>query len=273
MSATNGIRVAVVVSDIHAGSTVGLLPPDFISAEENEIKQNSIQQWLWACWNDGQKWIDGIVGKDAFALIVNGDVIEGNHHRTTQIITPKKEDHCAAAIDILRPLANRAAKRFFVRGTECHVGDSEINIARALGGEINADLKIPIWDRLTIDIAGTRCVFRHHIGTSTRASLEATQLSINPVEEIAEAIKNGERPPQVIGCAHRHKFGEFSNGRWLCFVTPPWQALTRFGHKVVSQARTQPGFVILDWRERPDGALPRVHNIEYNAPAGKVVTL
>lgn len=268
-----GIRLAVVLSDIHAGSTVGLLPPDFVTIEENEIKQNAIQQWLWQCWLDANKWIVDITKGEPFALILNGDLIEGCHHRTTQVISPDTRDHAEAAIKILEPLAKQAAKRFVVRGTEVHTQNSEVSIAKALGGEMNQELRIPVWDRLTIDIAGTRCVFRHHISTSTRESLSATALSVNIVEEIAEAIKNGERPPMVVGCAHRHKFGQYTNGRSLCFVTPPWQSLSRFALKVVPQARTQPGAVILDWRNRPDGALPELHHVTYDAPAPKAVTL
>ena len=48
--ATAKIKTAVIISDLHCGSTVGLLPPDFSTEEGNEIRQNPLQKWLWECW-------------------------------------------------------------------------------------------------------------------------------------------------------------------------------------------------------------------------------
>ena len=92
-------------------------------------------------------------------------------------------------------------------------------------------------------------------------------------EEALQAVKNGEPFPQVVGRAHRHKYGTFSNGRQTAIVSPPWQGLTRHGHKVVPEARTQPGAYLLDWRGKPEGALPEVHERLYQAPAQTGVTL
>src|SRR3972149_5053317 len=50
-------RLAVVIADIHAGSTVGLLPPGFVTKEGNEVKQNPLQEWLWACWQRANEFV------------------------------------------------------------------------------------------------------------------------------------------------------------------------------------------------------------------------
>lgn len=262
------IRTIVVLADIHAGSTYGLLPPGFTRVEEGQpIGQNAVQAWLWDCWLKANQWLDTIVGHDPWALVCNGDLTEGLHHRTTQVISNDTKDHSAAAIDVVLPLARRAAKTFIVRGTECHTANAEVSIGEAIGAQLNPEHSKPYWDRLTLEVAGVRCVFRHHIGTSMRSYTSDTQLGIARSEEIVEAVKNGEPHPRVICCAHRHKWGRAEDDESLCVVSPPWQMLTRHGHKVVSQSRTKPGLYILDWRDVPNGELPIVHRILFRAPA------
>lgn len=266
-------RAIVVLSDIHAGSTVALLPPDFETTEGQTVGQNAIQRWLWACWLDAQDWIGEQMGEDPFALVLNGDLVEGVHHGTKQVISTDVGDHMKAAIEVLHPLAERAERTFVVRGTECHTGNVEIGVAKAINAENNPELNVPVFDRLTLDIAGIRCVFRHHIGTSVRRGLAGTQFSIQLAEEQVEAANNDETIPRVLCCAHRHKFGAYEDDRGLAVISPPWQMLSRFAHKVVSQARTKPGVYILDWRGLPDGSLPRVHKRLYDTPKPHAIAL
>lgn len=275
MSNTKPVRAIVVVSDIHAGSTRGLLPPGIVTTSEVEIGLNSLQQFLWNSWVDANNWVADVMGDDPFALVVNGDATEGVHHGTKEVWSPDTRDHLKAAIKILAPLSNRAAATFVVEGTECHTGNQEHTLAEVLkahpnyeaGVTMDGDPKAWAFQRLTIDMNGVRHVFRHHIGTSVRRNLAATQLSVNLAEEQIEAANNGEVIPQVVCCAHRHKYGEYRDDNGLIIVSPPWQMLTRFAHKVVSQARTKPGLYILDYRGLEEGSLPVVRKRLYNTPA------
>jgi hypothetical protein len=266
-------RAIVVLSDIHAGSTVALMPPEFTTLEGVVLTQNPIQKWLWECWQDAQGWIDQTMDGDPFALVLNGDLTEGVHHGTKQVISPDTGDHVECALHLLRPLVRKATKTYVIKGTECHTGNNEIVIGKALKTAVNPETGLPAWDRLTIDAAGVRCVFRHHIGTSVRRGLAATQFSMQLVEEQVEAANNGEPIPRVLCCAHRHKFGAWQDEHGIALVSPPWQGLSRFAHKVVSQARTKPGVFILDWRGVSNGQLPKIHRRIYDTPHPKAETL
>jgi hypothetical protein len=259
------IKLIVDLSDLHCGSSKALLPPGFVTLEDQPVPQNPIQRWLWPCWLRTQAFIGEVAGDDPFALVINGDIIEGVHHGTKEIISPEVADHRDAAVEVLAPLVKRAAKFFIVRGTECHVNNSEHSIGAQLGAVKNPESKLHVFDRLTLEIMGVRCVFRHHIGTTTRRGLAGTQLSMNLAEEQVEAANNGEPIPRVLCCAHRHKPGAYRDDNGLCVVTPAWQVLTRFGHKVVSQARCKPGVIILDWRNCHEGDLPHVHEKYFQA--------
>ena len=271
--ATQKPELIFAISDLHCGSTVGLLPPRFRTLEDTSVNQNPVQRWLWSCWQDTQKWIDVTSKGRPYGLVINGDLIEGNHHRTTQIISPDIGDHIEAALQVLRPLVSKAAATFIVRGTECHTGNAEIAIGRALKCRVNPDNGLPIWDRLTLDVKGIRYVFRHHIGTTMRRGLAATQLSVNLAEEQLEAANADEKIPRVLVCSHRHKYGQYQDDGGICVVTPPWQGLTRFAHKVVSQARTTPGLVCFDHTACEQGELPKVRPRLYTSQRTQAVEL
>jgi hypothetical protein len=262
------IRIAVVVSDLHCGSKVALCPPEYEREDGSIYKASPLQQWLWGCWEEAWVWAYDLIGDDEFALIVNGDVTEGNHHGTKEIWAVDDVDHMECAVEVLKPHAARAAKTLVSLGTECHTAGMEHAVARRLGAvpPPGANQKGGAWNRIDVDIAGTRCCFRHHITTTSRPYLEASALSIHLGVERLEAVNNGEDPPRVLGCAHRHRYGQFSDGEGLCFVTPPWQMLTRYGHKVVGGARTKPGLVLLDWRDVDDGDLPEIHARTFRPP-------
>lgn len=267
------ITKIVCLADLHVGSTKGLLPPGFKTLEGNEIKLNAMQEWLWLCWERANQFIEDSVGDESYALVLNGDLMEGIHHHTKEVWTPEVKDMLEAAVQIVAPLAVNAAKTFVIRGTECHVGNNEESIAKIIGAYPDHQTGLHSFDRLTLDLNGVRHVFRHHIGTSVRRGLAATQLSANLVEEQIEAVNNGEPIPRVVCCAHRHKFGWYRDDNGICVVSPPWQGLTRFGHKVVSQARTKPGLYIIDHLGKQYGALPEIKSKLFDCPQPQAVRL
>ena len=271
------IQLAVLLSDLHCGSAAGLLGPDFVNHKGNPVGQNAVQVFLWDCWRRAQDYIGHVTDGDPYALVLNGDLIEGIHHGAGEVVDNKVCDHVAIAEEILEPLAKPAARIFVVRGTECHTDNNENTLGKILGAQRNPDMhkkRAPYaFDRLQLNLHGCECAFSHHIGTSVRDYTEATQLGIVLNQEMVHASRNGERAPTVVARAHRHKFGLFDNGHELALVTPPWQAQTRHVHKVVTAVRCHPGVVVLDWRGKERGDLPRVHRQIYDAPAQTTISL
>jgi len=267
------IKRVVICSDLHIGSTKGLLEPGFTTLEGNKVSLNAMQEWLWLCWKKANRFIDEQVGDEPFAFVVNGDIIEGIHHGTKEIWSPEIADQRRAAVEILKPLVAKATASFIVRGTECHVQNTESGIGEQLGCVKDEETGLHAFDRLVLELNSVRHVFRHHIGTSVRRGLAGTQLSANLAEEQVEAANNGEKIPRVVVCSHRHKFGLYQDTNGLLVVTPPFQGLTRFGHKVVSQARTNPGIVILDYSGKQLGELPTVIEKTFKTPEAKTIEL
>lgn len=269
----SAIRQLAIISDIHCGSTKALIPPNFQTLEGNPIGQSAIQQWLWECWNIGQDWLREQTQFDPYALIMNGDLTEGNHHGTKEIWSPEVGDHSKAAAEILEPCAARAAKTYVIRGTECHTASHEISVAKRIGAEVNPEHNQPFWDRLSMEVAGTAISIRHHFPATSRVYLEASQHSIQLGNAQLEALRAGETPPKIIIGAHRHRTGHYSDDHGLSIVTGAWQVLTRHGFKVVPDGRPCPSIYLLDWRNREDGELPEVKRIKFDAPKPNVVSI
>jgi hypothetical protein len=268
--ASGHTEIVAIVSDLHCGSEVGLAHPESELESGNVIGfgNNVIQQWLWACWQDGCERIEKIAGKDKFALIVNGDATEGVHHGGAQIIAQKITEHVGIAVKCLTPLAKRAAKTFVVKGTECHTRDMESLLAKELGAE-SGEAK----DSWRIRINGTLIDARHHMPTSSRRYLEAGALSITLGNARLNCVDAGHEAPKVLARGHRHCGGWYSNGHAAIGVTGGFQMLTRHGFKVVGESIPHPSLLVLDWRGLPPGSLPREYLIKYDPPQQKAVVI
>lgn len=265
-------QILVVVSDLHCGSTVGLLPPGFIAADGNEIRQNRYQEWLWECWLDATgDYLRRMVGDDPFVLLINGDVIEGNHHGTTQIVSADVADHVEAAIECLEPLAKRAAQVHLTLGTECHTHSTEAGIGKKLGASKNPDTGKHAHSRLTFRINGCVCSATHHCSATSRAWLESGEYSRAMHGERAECLRAGWTVPDIIFRAHRHRAGFFTDNHSAMVVTGAWQGSTRHTHKAVPGAISEPTICVSDWRGRAEGQLPMVDQMVYAPKAPQVL--
>lgn len=219
-----------------------------------------MQKWLWACWQDfWNEYVPNIVGNDPFAVCVNGDLVDGNHHRTVELIAIGEDDHLRVAIDTLEPVSKKARFLFITEGTEVHTKRHENAIGRAIGAYRNPETGGHVFHALFLNIHGCPGVARHHITTTSRPYLEASQFSINMGVERIESHRSGHVLPRWFARAHRHRVGGFYDAAGLMVITPAWQANTRYTRKVVPASLPNPGGIILDWRHQPEGALPIVH--------------
>jgi hypothetical protein len=273
-SKKQNIKLAVVISDTHVGSTVGLWPDKFNSVEGFSVGQNAIQKWLWKLWLDAtQKWLPSVVGDDPYALIVNGDLIDGVSPRSIQVMTPDPADQSRAVKQVLGPMFQKAAKTYITLGTESHSRNDEYRIGADLGAEIDQETGLHAFSELHLEIHGAYGICRHHCGTAGSPYVEAGGIGRAMNTEIMEAARCGARIPKWMMRAHRHRHGVVTDGNSMMGITGAWQTLTRFGHKVVPAAQAQPSMVILDWRGTQRGDLPRIHEKVYEPKKKHIITV
>ena len=251
-----GTKLALVISDLHVLSTYALLRPGFKTENGNEIGLNKLQQWMWERFQSCLDEVRGLIGDDPCDLILNGDLIEGNHHRTKEILAVDQYEHARAASHTLEPAVELCDRVFIVEGTECHTGDLERAVGRDIGAEFNPESGHQSFPMLDIRYHGCLVNARHHMPTTSRVYLEGSQLTIQLGNAQLACARQGWEAPKVILAAHRHRVGLYSDGEAMMVVTPPWQGLTRYARKVVPDGKLVVGMILLDWREVEEGELP-----------------
>ncbi len=272
------IRLVVVFSDLHSGSRRSLMPPEYALFEEGEqkqiIKANKQQLWLYDCWCRGWEKVIKYVGGDPWAWAFIGDAVEGTHRRMTEIISNDCTDHMIVFDQLCRPYAELAAKRFFVRGTGVHTGDTmEMKLGEKLKCEKHPDTGQWAADRWMLNINGFNLLLRHHMQTVSREYLRGSALSIEFGNEVVAAQNRSQPAPHGMVMAHRHGYDWWGGGQTFAMVCGPWQQTTRYGHTKWSPMIPQPTLTVLDWRESPPGGMPVEKTFMFTPPAAKVVKL
>ena len=262
------VHVIACVSDVHAGSTVAVCPPEPIELDDGGFYQPSkSQKWLWSLWEKAwHEEYNAILDRwrpDTQTLVINGDMMDGNHHGTPQIVSNLSSVHFRIAHELLErgPLKYRFDDIHMVRGTETHVGKSgqqEEGLARALYKQGRHNIiddpdtgqSSSFWRRFEKD--GVRFDCRHHGRFGQRSHTKDAYLRSYAQDIWMAHVKSGDRPPDVCIRSHFHQFGD--SGRIHDMPTrvialPSWQLLTAFGHRISIESLGQIGMVVLVIRD------------------------
>jgi len=240
------ISDVVVVSDLHCGCRFGLCPPGPIDLDDGSYTPSRMQQVVWGYWTEfWDDWVPHVTGGRPYAVVLNGDAVDGRHHNTTTQISQDLDVQKSIALLVLKPVVEACEGRFYmVRGTEAHVGPSaeiEKSLARelkAVPDETRQRARFELWLR----IGGKSLVhFLHHIGTTSSAHYEGTALTKELNEAYLEAAKWGEEPPAAIVRSHRHRDYvtriNTKTGYAYCIVTAGWQLKSPLAYRI-AMART-----------------------------------
>lgn len=272
------IRCVVVFSDLHSGSRRSLMMPEYQLYEEagrgQVIKANSQQLWMWDCWQDAWGKVLDYIGSDPWAWAFMGDAVEGVHRHATEIISNDVTDHQNIFKGLVKPYADKASKRFFVRGTAVHTGDTiEMKLAESLNCEQHPDTGQFASDRWMLDIGGFKLLLRHHMSVTTREYQRATALSNEYGNEVIAAKTRNQPAPDGCVFAHRHCYDWWSGGRTFAMVCGPWQQTTRYGHTKWSPMIPQPTLTVLDWRQSDTGGMPIEKTFQFSPQPATSYTL
>src|SRR5574340_238783 len=159
--------IIAITGDFQIGGNTALAPPTFTihkrnSDEEQVVHANRLQSWLWDCWTDYWDYVYDLCGgrgkrmKHRLVLFLMGDLREGNHHKTTQIIQ-ETADQDRIAFDILAPHVEAASAAYGVIGTDAHSGIDGIGEAN-----IYRDLGVEYAQHWTLDVDGIIHDLKHH---------------------------------------------------------------------------------------------------------------
>ena len=237
------MKAIITISDLHVGSTVGICPERVKTVDSGTYLPNKYQRTLLKYWR--HFWTlfvpDITKGADKVILVINGDIIDGVHHNTVNILANSWAVQEYAAIELLKGIHKLCPVKiddiYVVKGTETHVGpngESEDRIADAIGANANGDGEVAAYQRW-IDVDNVLFQFAHHIGTTSSAASNV-RTNAELVSAMVEAAQWGQKIPHVIVRSHRHRFIEVPipsvHGRIRCVITPGWQVRTPFTERI-----------------------------------------
>ena len=247
MPKTSKPRGVAVVGDLHAGSTVGLMPEGFTLDNGAPVGQSPEQKWLWACWLEWCKWLNDF---ELNALIINGDLVQGVNGRDAQLMTGNEADMKRLCVQALEPLLYnkrklRAQNIFVTRGTGWHsggAGSREETIAELIGahkdtlGRYSRFVNWMEWNGKVIHAT-------HHISV---ASVYPLTPLYRAQREMRERAQRGYPMPDVDIRSHVHTCHayESTDNKWIV-TAPAWQMPTEFAHKVAPASHPSIGGLVI----------------------------
>ena len=244
------VNNVVVVSDLHCGCGLALCPPTVQLDIAGTYKASKLQRVVWQWWQEfWHEWVPMVTHGEPYAVVVNGDSVDGRHHGSVTQISQNLDDQRSIARTVLDPVVQLCEGRLYmVRGTEAHVGPSGEN-EETLASELNAVpdklghcARFDLW--LEVGKRRGLCHFAHHIGTTGRTHYESSALMGELGEEYANAARWERKRPDVVVRSHRHRHIEVrvptNRGYGIVFTTAGWQLKTPFTYRLPGGRVTEP---------------------------------
>lgn len=259
------VRNLVVISDTHCGCRLGLCPPGGMPLDDGGTYHlGPTQLFMWKHWQKfWNQWVPHVTKGEPYAVIHNGDALDGIPHRATTPVSHNLDDQQTIAYRVLAPVVDKCQGRYYhIRGTEAHVGKSSVEeerLAKQLGAVTNRAgqyARYELWKQCGKGLIH----FAHHIGCTTSAQHEAAAVNAELTKMYVECGRWRNRLPDIICRSHRHSYIEVMlavnrpdlglyahNQRARAVVTPSWQGKTPFAHRVARGKPPQFGGICIRW--------------------------
>jgi hypothetical protein len=226
----------VLIGDLHVGSTMGLCPMGFALDDGNPVELNKLQMATLDHWSGF--WQRRKAEKLPIVTILMADLIDGNHHGTSQLWTTDEQLMIEAAVQILNPVANLSRSVLGLRGTPAHVGVAgkwDNAVCREIGAQRVEGQ--PSSYHLKPKISGVQFDVAHHgpsAGKRIHTHGDIARRFARNVYLLAQIRR--EPLPQVIARAHVHKklhevLTDFGH-EYHMVISPAWQWCTEFKYKI-----------------------------------------
>lgn len=250
------------ISDPHAGSAVAMLPREPRLSKALEVSPNSIQSIIADQYTAALKRVVSVrKWREPLTAIINGDCIEGNHHGTTQIVTPSTK----AQMDIFRDIWDETTalvkpdKVYMVAGTETHVGEWETIIGEYVKAEPNGAYRY-VFPVLKRRVEGKVIWWAHHGPGPGRGNNQGNALRNALKSLLVQCLANNETSPDIVVYGHTHSptYETATLGRHTVhgFILPSLKAKDAYIYKVQPFALNSVGVLLFDINKQfPAGRL------------------
>lgn len=268
--------VLALFSDVHAGSTVAVCPPEGVEYDDGgRYIPSKPQVWLWEQWGEFWGEVDKVRSavRGTLGLLCNGDAADGpGHHKTHQSISPNNAEAQGYVIDRVFSVPKALAPDWsvFIKGTASHVGqgaDTESMLAKRFNAIKEPTTDAWSWYEYENEIYGRRIHATHHGRTGGRAWTKASALGILASEIMLNRVEEGLPRLDLAVRSHKHEPGDTGDQHFTRLLAlPSWQFMTGFGYQVVPEKAVNNrfgGYIVIIY---PTGAIEVRKHIYRPAP-------
>lgn len=253
------------LSDTHSGGLTALFPDypmSFVYDNKNVLNYSPSleQKEIYNHWLKCADTLKEMSKKKRKIIVMNGDAIEGNHHGTIQLVTPRPDHQMQIFNELFETFLTRSGysikngdELYIGQGTETHTSWMEHDIKEYFN-PYNAQY----FDELKLNINGKNLWWAHHGAQPGKGTNEGNALRNYARDTYWDCIKQHETPPDMMTFSHFHKasYDSYNNSYDHTLhiqVLPSWQMKTRHGYKVASMQRNDIGMQFTEVRS--DGQL------------------
>jgi len=219
------------------------------------FKPSAGQLWIWESWLDLWSRARRAARKARADLIGihMGDSVDGDHHRTAQLITRDPEAQAYIMTHALLPMRKACSRIYICRGTEAHVGPGQDDACgRWIGAERHPDTETWAAHQWDLEVGGVRIQARHHWsmgGLPWTQHGAAVRLATQIFTEHAEYAARKDVPlvyPDLALRGHQHRFADSGNAQPVRVLgVPAWQLATNFIHRIRQNTLADVGGIII----------------------------
>lgn len=247
-------RRLAVVSDVHAGSTTAVCAAPVPLDDGQTVHPSEVQRWLADLWEEYWAWVDAHRG-DWLGVLVNGDLFDGDHHGTYQLMARHPGVQQAVARRLFDPIFQlKPDAVVFIRGTESHVGGSGADEERFAKGCAEAGLPVVrdptgnfSWWHFRGQFGATLVDAAHHGRVGSREWTKHNATLNQAADIVLSHAQSGDPVPDLAIRSHLHTHAD-SGWSYRCRVvqTPAWQLKTGFGHRAATDKVSDIGGLLID---------------------------
>ena len=248
--------ILAVVGDTHCGSTLGLCPAEGVMLPDGGRHLPSTGQlWAWENWVDFWGRVDGLARKHKARVvgIHMGDSVDGDHHRTTQLITADPEAQAYIRDHALLPMKQACKKIYMCIGTEAHVGPGQDSACgKWLGAERHPTTDAWAAHEWNLNLSGVKIQARHHWSMGKLPWTKhgsAVRLATQVFAEHAEYAARTGHPltfPHILLRGHMHQWADSGTAQPVrALGVPSYQLSTSFVHRIRQTDLADIGGVII----------------------------
>jgi hypothetical protein len=226
--------IVPIVGDTHTNSTIGLCPPYVELDDGGSYKSSDLQREIWRAWSEFNSDLAELkqVHNAKVCTIFNGDISDGDHHNTSQIITRKESAMLRMAYKAHEPLISQSDRVYVVRGTRGHSGASgglEETFAEDIEAVQNAKTKAYSWWHLSLNVDGVILDIAHH-NTMGRLPWTIKNASNKLASKVLFEYANRKvRIPDLVVRSHQHRHADSHDSfRIRAICLPAWQGKTEW---------------------------------------------